>query len=258
MDKKKRSKIILLMLLCFLLVNLTAISGYVFSKNYGSLHLINGEKYIVNIPFIRASGGEPVNATKYPIICGTAEDDNGNAIEDVEVRVTYVNNDIILGQNTTNEKGEYCIVLPEISSRQEYEIYLEYDNETFSEDIILGSNDYELDFENGRNYTKSSDKYFFLEGTIYNEDARIENGMIEIRLSQRVNGTWRYPFGDYKRYYINVSERDEYNLNSASNVSWEIPSNAEPGEYKFLVRTSFNALEKGYTRGISTPSFYLN
>jgi hypothetical protein len=258
MDKNKRGKIILLMLLCFMLINLTVISGYIFSINYGSLHLNSGEKYIVNIPFIKTSGENSVNITENPIVCGTAEDDYGEAIEGIEVRITYIDEMTTLGENTTNEDGKYCIILPKINSKQEYDIYLEYNNETFSDNLILGSNDYELEFENSMNYSKNINKYFFLEGTISNENAKIENGIIEIKLSHKVNGTWKYTFGDYKKYYINISEEDEYILDSESNISWEIPPNAELGEYKFLVRTSFNAIEKGQIRGISTPSFYLN
>jgi hypothetical protein len=97
-----------------------------------------------------------------------------------------------------------------------------------------------------------------LRGKISNKDAVIENGLIEIKLAQKIGDKWRYSFGDYRRYYVNISSREDYNLfNGINNISWEIPANASVGEYKFLVRTSFNAMEKGQSRGISTPSFYL-
>jgi hypothetical protein len=258
MEKKRKIKsFVILSVLILLFVNITLISGYILIAKYGSFHLNPGEKYIINIPFITFEGN-PENLSNFQLVCGTALDDDKEAVEGVYVKITYAENLTILGTNITDENGKYCIILPGITSKQEYEVSLEYDNETFSDSLVLGSNDYELNFEGDQDYIKNTDQYFFLRGKISNEDAVIENGLIEIKLAQKIDGTWKYSFGDYRKYYVNISSRENYNLfDEINNISWEIPANASIGEYKFLVRTSFNAMEKGQSRGISTPSFYL-
>jgi hypothetical protein len=212
------------------------ISAYLLIVKYGSMTLTPGENYIVNIPF--NSIHEEV---KYQIVCGTAEKENGNPVEDVKVKINS-SSDKNLGENTTNAEGKYCITLPDITSKnKKYDVYVEQEDET----LEIGSNDYELDFDEDLSYSKSIDNYAILKGKIINEDARIENGRIEVKVGHKVGTSWKYLFGDYQKYYVNIEPGDTYEIpNEDVNILWEIPSDAEAGEYKFLVKTSFNAEEK--------------
>jgi hypothetical protein len=49
---------------------------------------------------------------------------------------------------------------------------------------------------------------------------------------------------DYKRYYINAEPQEKYVIpNDEVNITWQIPPDASIGEYRFYVKTSFNAKE---------------
>jgi hypothetical protein len=223
-------------------LNITFIGAYILLTKYGSLTLSPGEKYTVNIPFIGSS--------KMPTICGTAEQTDGTLIKNVTVIVKYSNSNTTLAQNITGTNGKYCITLPEVNSsnNDNFDIYLQYDNITSTgEELVLGSNDYTLNFENNKVYNKSFDEYVFLTGNITNEDVRIENGRFEIKIGYRegTSGSFSY-FGDYERYNININSNEIYSVpNEELNVSWKIPNDASTtGQYKFYFMTSFNGVEK--------------
>lgn len=251
MDKKKKLQLfIVLAVLVLLFVNISIISGYILFTKYGSMTLSPGENYIVNIPFISAEKPEG-----FPMVCGTAEQSDGDPVEDVTVKIAYsADNTTILGENITNKDGKYCITLPEITSNRVYVVYLEYDNETFSEELTLGSNEYTLDFENNLNYSKGLDSYADLIGKIINEDARIENGRLEIILSYCENEKCNITsIIKEEKYSVNIEPQDTYNIpNSEFSYSWEIPSDAKLGKYKLYIKASFNA--KDHTK---TVYFYI-
>ena len=237
-DKHKKLTLVLaLSLIGLLLVNLTIVGAYQLLNSYGSVTLNPGEKYTVNIPFVG-----PSNAA---MICGTAEQTDGTLLKDITVIVKYDGNESILGRNVTGSNGKYCVTLPEIkTSTKKFDIYLEYDNSTSDGEITLADNGYTLNFENNKVYRKSVDQYVTLTGTITNEYALVENGRFEIKVGYK-DGTWKYPFGDYEKYFVNINPNEVYELpNEEVNISWEIPEDALPGEYKFLYKTSFNAVEK--------------
>jgi len=232
--KNQRLKIFLILSsLIVVLINFNLISAYLISIKYGSLTLNPGEKYILNIPFIGYS--------KTSMICGKAEEKNGTFIKNISVIVKYYNNETILAKNNTNSNGEYCINLPEINSSKKLDIYLEYDNSTFT----LGNNGYELNFEDNKVYNKISDKYAVLTGNITNYDARIENGRFEVKVGYKEDSGWKYNFGDYEKYLFNIAPNEVYTIpNEEINISWKIPDDALTGQYKFLIKTSFNGIEK--------------
>jgi len=75
-------------------------------------------------------------------------------------------------------------------------------------------------------------------------------------MGRRVNGTWKYTFGDYKKYYINIEPGETYKVPSSElNFSWDI-SELEEGEYKFLLKSSFNGKE--YASSCSKCSVFFN
>ncbi|MDO8467359.1 MAG: hypothetical protein Q7S56_00210 [Nanoarchaeota archaeon] len=233
--KKKVTLFLTLSFLGLLFLNLAFISSYILLIKYGTLTLNPGEKYIVNIPFIGLS--------KNPTICGTAEQTDGTPLSNITVRVEY--NQSLVRETTTGTDGEYCITLPNMTSSKKFDVYVQYDNVTSDgSPIVLGSNSYTLSFDNNRVYSKSLNKYVLLTGSISNEDARIENGRFEIKVGYK-NSTWKYIFGDYEKYSVNVEPDEVYSIpNSELNVSWKIPDDAPTGVYKFLYKTSFNGLEK--------------
>jgi hypothetical protein len=238
---QKLTLFLTLAILGLLLLDITLIGAYVLFTQYGSLTLSPGEKYTVNIPFVGPS--------KNPMICGKAEQTDGTALEGIKIIANYSNN-TFAGEATTDDNGRYCITLPEITTlTKTYNIYLEYDNST----LTLANHDYDLDFENNRIYSKGSNEYVFLTGNITNEYAEIENGRFEINLQYwPVNSSERYEIFDYRKYSVNISSNEIYEVpNSELNVSWQIPSDAEIGTYKFYIKTSFNAKER-------TSNIYFN
>lgn len=237
-NKKKVKRFLVLSFLGLILINFALVSAYIVLTKYGSLTLNPGEKYIVNIPFVGPSN--------YPMICGKAEQTDGTALKNISVIVKYYNNETILARSASGSDGKYCVTLPEITSDKKFDIYLEYDNITSSGDsLILADNNYQLDFEDNKVYSKSFDEYVFLTGNIVNEDARIEDGRFEIKLAYKESSGWKYNFGDYEKYLVNIEPNDVYVVpNEEFNVSWKIPDDAEIGEYKFLFKSSFNAVEK--------------
>lgn len=228
---------LILSFLIIILVNITLISAYFVFTQYGSVTLSPGEKYTINIPFFGPS--------KSPVICGKAQKTSGEILPGVNVSV-YYNSDLIK-KNITNSKGEYCIYLPEITSNRKYDIFIEYNNQTNTGDFIqLASNDYTLDFDNYLIFSKLSDKYAILKGSIVNKDAKIENGRFDINLQYwPVNSSERVEIFDYQRYFVNINPQETYDIpNNEFNVSWQIPNDAKTGRYKFYVKTSFNAKER--------------
>ncbi len=237
-DRKSIRKFVVLSILGLLLVNTTVISGLLIAK-YGTMTLSPGENYRINIPFIplQEETGES------SIVCGIAEDNDGNPVGNVKVEITLHSDAKILGENITDVNGEYCITLPAMASKSEkYDVSVKYDND----ELELGSNDYSLTFEDKRNYQKGFDDYAVLKGYINNEDARIENGRFEINLKYYNDTTdkWIEIF-DYQKYHVNIEPGEDYEIpNAELNVSWEIPSDAKIGKYKFYIKTSFNAKER--------------
>jgi len=227
---------LVLSFLALFLINITLIGAYFFLQ-YGSVTLSPGENYTVNIPFFGKS--------KFSVICGKAETNSGEALQGVNINAYYKNNSV--NKSTTDSKGRYCIYFPEINSNRKYDIFIEYNNQTSKGDPIqLASNDYSLDFTNNLIFRKSSDQYAILNGSITNEDAKIENGRFEINLQYwPSNSGERYEIFDYQRYSINIDPKGTYNIpDNDLNVSWKIPDDVEIGRYKFFIKTSFNAEEK--------------
>jgi len=228
---------LILSFLIIILINITLISAYLVFTQYGSVTLSPGEKYTINIPFFGPS--------KSPIICGKAQTTSGEILKGVNISVYY--NGGLINKSTTNSNGQYCVYLPEITSNKKYNISLEYNNQTNTGDFIqLASNDYTLDFDNDLLFSKLSDKYAILKGSIINKDAKIENGRFEINLQYYpINSSERFEIFDYQKYFVNIDPQETYDIpNSELNVSWQIPSDAKTGRYKFYVKTSFNAKER--------------
>ena len=238
---KAVSKFLVLSLMGLLLINLTFVNAYwIFGKYFGSVTLNPGEHYIVNIPFIGPS--------KSPTICGEAEQNDGTPLPDIKVIANYSSNHSKAGEATTNSNGEYCIILQEIKGSEKFDISLEYNDVTSNGDqISLGSNDYDLNFDNNKIYHKNSDKYVSLSGNITNEDAKIENGRFEIKLDYGNTGNWTSIF-DYKKYSVNIDSNQVSSIpNNDLNISWAIPNDAQIGKYKFYIKTSFNAKDHSST-----------
>jgi hypothetical protein len=240
MNKKKKLQLfIVLSVLIVLFVNITLISGYFLMKQYGSMTLNPGERYTINIPFF----GTP----KTPLVCGTAEQTDGTPMPNVTVIINYSNGSPA-GQAITDTNGKYCITLPEITSPKVFDVYVEYNNGTSSSNnLTLASNDYDLNLDtNLENYIKGTDTSVKLIGNIINEDAGIDDGRLEIKVSYHNQTNISHQFWEdvsgYERYTININPRETYNLpTSELDYSWTIPSNAIVGEYKFYIKTSFNA-----------------
>lgn len=233
-------KFLIISLSGLVVLNFAIIGASIALQNYGKFNLNPGEDYIVNIPFL---GNKATNQT----ICGKAEQTDGTALKDITVILNYENG-TQAANNTTGSDGKYCINIPRLESKEEFIVYLEYENETEDGNLTLLSNDYTLDFDD-KVYNKSEDEYAILTGEIENEDARIENGRFEIRVayndkSPDGNNSWKYIFGDYETYYINIGSNEIYEMPSEEvNIMWEIPEDASLGEYKFYIRSSFNAKE---------------
>ncbi|MBI3622990.1 hypothetical protein HY212_02835 [Candidatus Pacearchaeota archaeon] len=236
---KKLRNFLILSFLVLLLINIQLISALFLLLKFGSLTLNSGEKYTVNIPFLGPS--------KSPIVCGKAQQTDGVLLENINVTVKYKGKAEILAQNITKKDGKFCVTLPEINKSAQFDIYVGYDNST----LTLGNNDYDLNFDNNKVYSKSTDNYVFLSGNIANKDAAIENGRFEIKMGHRVNGTWKYTFGDYQKYSLNIDPNQIYEVPSDElNFTWNT-ADLEAGEYKFLIKTSFNSQEY-------TPSVFFN
>lgn len=239
--KMKVKDFLVLSFLLIIFVNLSFINAFLVFLNYGSVTLNPGESYIVNIPFINLDGeDESINSS----ICGRTETNNGEIVEGVVVSVYYSDN--LIGESVTNSSGNYCIFLPEINSARKYDIFIEYDNKTQSGDFIkLASNDYLFNVENDLIF-KKSDGYVVLSGDIDNGDADIDNGRIEVNLQYwSDNSSDRYTVFDYRKYFVNLNSQENYEFpNDEFNLTWEIPDNAKLGQYKYYIKTSFNAKEK--------------
>lgn len=230
---RKARNFIILSVLGMLLINVALISAAIVLEQYGSVTLFPGEHYILNIPFFGPS--------KAPIVCGKAQTLAGTALRDVNVSAYY--DDQLVTKNTTNTKGEYCLTLPELTASRKYDIFIEYNNET-TENLTLGSNDYSLDFLNNQIYSKSTTQFITLQGQISNHDAEIESGRFEIKIRHKNNGTWG-DVTDYEKYFIDLPSREILELpNEELNITWQIPPEAETGQYKWYLKSSFNAKER--------------
>lgn len=217
------------------MLNFTFISAIIITSQYGSVTLSPGEKYIMNIPFLGLS--------KISMICGKAQTTSGKPVKGVNVSVFYQNN--LVNKSTTNSKGEYCVTLPEVTSIRTYKVQVDYEEEQKDgENITLASNDYTVRLVNNLTFSKSLDKVAFLQGTIENKNAPIENGRFEAKVRRYDGNSWKDVYA-YKKYFLNIDPLEVYEIpNSEFNVSWEIPEDAELGRYQFYVRTSFNGKEK--------------
>ena len=247
-EKGKNKRRMIFVIIGIIIISIV-MAAWVYDK-YGTVYLGPGEHYTVNIPFIGAS--------EVPVICGKAYLTSENPVKDINITVKYYNNESVLAWNLTNKDGKYCIYLPEITKNTKYDVYVGYDNET----MTLGKHDYSLtNLKTEKEiYNRSVDQYVIINGTINNEDAKIENGRMDVNLKyhNESTGKWEEIF-DYKRYYVNIESNDEYPLpNDADevNISWEIPNDAKIGKYKFYIKTSFNA-EKTKT-GHKPKNVYFN
>jgi len=243
--KVKNKKLFLFLILSFLFlvfINFQFITAYILFIKYGSLTLYPGERYTLNIPFVGTS--------KNPVVCGFAKRTDGSFVDNVSVIAKLEKNSTIIAENTTKKDGFFCLSLPLTNKTTKYDIYLEFDNSTLS----LGDNDYELNFDNYKVYNKSAEDFFVLSGNFINKDAEVQDGRVEIKMGYK-NGTWKYIFGDYKRYSVNIAPNEVYYFpNEELNFSQPL-SQLQEGEYKLLVKTSFNGKE--YV-GCAKCSVYFN
>lgn len=244
MGRKEVGKFLAISFGGLIILNIIFVGAMMISNYYGRLTLNPGEDYIINIPFI---GGKMTFQT----ICGKAETTNGTALKNISVMLREYNTTNIVAQNATGSDGKYCITIPRLSSSTKFDIYLEYENETEEENLTLADHDYYLNFDDDKNYSKAINDYVILTGNITNEYAKIENGRFEIKVGvcksncSYHKGTYDYKFGDFEKYFVNIDPNEIYNLlNEEVNISWQIPYDASPGQYKMLVKTSFNAEEK--------------
>ncbi|MDI6730934.1 MAG: hypothetical protein QMD06_05265 [Candidatus Altarchaeum sp.] len=231
-EKKKNKRRIVFAIIGIIIVSIV-MAAWVYDK-YGTIYINPGEHYTVNIPFIGVSN--------IPIISGIAAYTNGTPVKNINVTVKYKGNDTVLRWNTTGNDGKYVVYLPEIKTAKLYNVYIDYDNST----LTIGSNDYTLNFNDSKIYNKSVDHYAVLEGTIEDNQVNISNGRVDVNLKyyNETKPGWIEIF-DYKRYYVNKDPTEYYEFpNDEFNVSWEIPSDASIGKYKFYIKTSFNAKEK--------------
>lgn len=232
-EKKRLEKFIILTVLGLLLVNIPLISAYILLVRYGNITLNPGEKYTLNIPFIGES--------KSPVICGTAEQTDGTLVKNVSVIVKYEDENATLAQNITGSDGKFCVTLPEITSSKHFDIYVQYDNST----LVLGSNDYDMNFDDNKVYSRSTDTQVSLTGDIINEDASVDNGRFEINLKYNETGKFTHSeeiFG-YKTYSVNIDPGETFDVSNL-NIFWPIDSSTKIGRYKFYIKTSFNGKEK--------------
>ena len=244
LETKKRGivKLLVLIILLYLLINLSLISAYLLITKYSTFTLYPGENYIINIPF------NPI--MKFQTVCGKAQFVNGTPIEGINVTLKSIDDTINL-INTTKSDGKYCFNIQELTSDKGFEIYISYDNYSMNN----ASNDYELNLDNYKVYSKTSDPYIILTGKIENYDAEVENGRFEIKMGYKVDGTWKYTFGDYQKYYLNINPGETYNIPSEElNYTWDI-SQLDIGEYKFLIKTSLNGREYSYRHTGNTIYF---
>ena len=229
--QEKLREVLILSVLILLAINIPLISAYILTAKFGTFTLYPGEKYTLNLPFIGPS--------RLATICGTAEQTNGTLLAGVNITLKYYNNNTSLAKNVTGSNGRFCFTL-NTTSDDKFDIYLDYDNST----LTLGSTDYDLNFDDNLVHHKSTEHYVALSGEILNEDATVEDGRLEIKMGQKVNGTWKYTFGDYQSYYLNIDPSETYQIpNSELNFSKNIDS-LDTGEYKFLIKSSFNGKEK--------------
>jgi hypothetical protein len=241
--KREVGKFLLISLSGLVLLNITIIGASIAFQNYGRLTLNPGENYTINIPFIG-------NKQTFQTICGKAEQTDGTALKNISVILKEYNSNETIAENTTGSDGKYCITIPRLSSSTKFDIYLEYENDTGEENLTLADHDYYLNFDDDKNYSKAIDDYVILTGDITNEYAKVENGRFEIKVAYNdkepgENNSWEYIFGDFEKYFINIGSNETYELpNEEVNISWQIPYDASPGEYKFYIKTSFNAEEK--------------
>jgi hypothetical protein len=233
-------KFVIFSLVGLLIINVSLISSYILIEKYGSMTLSPGEKYNVNIAFF----GDP-EELKNPVVCGKAIKTDGKPLQNINVSIYFSSNNSFAGSSLTDKDGKYCIILPEITSNRKFDVYVEYDNEL----IELASNNYQLSFQNNQVYDKNNEDYVFLNGTIINEQTKIENGRFEVDLKyyNEDSGQWEEIF-DYKKYYLNIEPNEIYKVpNNELNFSWEIPSDAQIGKYKLYIKTSFNARDRTST-----------
>jgi hypothetical protein len=237
MNKKRKLKLfIVLGILSLLVINLTIISGYILINSYGKMYLNPGEEYTVNIPF---------KLFQSPVVSGKAQQLDGTPISGVKVIVNDSDNSI-LGEDTTNSNGEYSITLPKISERKQFSVFIEYDNETSGGDsIALGEHEYSYKFDNYLNYSRSTDDSVTLTGTIENEEAKIEDGRIEISLRKCTGETTSCnEVLDTETYHVNIDPLNIYQIPSNEiDYSWQINSGTETGKYKIEITMSFNGKE---------------
>lgn len=240
MVKKKVKTFLVLSVSALVLINLLFVSAAILSQKYGSVTLTPGEKYTLNIPFLRIG--------QQTTICGTAQETDGTLLTGVKVVAEQLPSGIN-STNITNSNGEYCITVPEIDGSSDvFNIYIEYENIDGADTLTLGSNDYDLNFEDNKVYSKTTDDYARLTGNITNEDAIIENGRFEFKVGYKEDGSWdgnyfttNYPY----KYHLNINAKEVYSLPNANiDMIWEIPEDAPIGEYRFLYKTSFNGNEK--------------
>lgn len=240
---KFKGKMELFLILLLILGTVVVIAGSIIEKKYGDFKLHPGEKYTVNIPFL----GAPESS----FICGKAEYWNGSAVEGVNVTVKYHNNETVLAVNMTDENGFYCVYLPEIKKATDYDIYVGYENRT---NLVLGSNDYTLNLDTEKD-SYSSGEIVVLNGTIENEDAKIEDGRMLVSLAY-CNGTFNESSKACKGTpgkWIHLYDSKNYSLSINKNYDQYVPyvdfdvrfntSGASMGWYKFSLRASFNSKE---------------
>jgi hypothetical protein len=237
MNKKKKLKLFIIIgILSLLVINLTLISGYILINSYGKMNLNPGERYVVNIPF---------KLFQSPVVSGKAQQADGTPISGVKVIINSSDN-AIAGEDITDSNGEYQITIPKISEEKQFYVYLEYDNESVSlNNLMLASNDYDLDFDNNLNYSKASDNFVRLTGKINNDDAAVEDGRFEITLS-RCNGetTSCNDVIETEKYTLNIKSNEVYTTpNNEMDYSWQIRDSTELGKYKMYVQASFNGKE---------------
>ncbi len=227
----KLGNFLILSFLVLLWINFSLVSAYLALTKFGSATLDYGEKYTLNIPFI--------GPAKSPLVCGKAQQTGGIPIENITIFVRHYNNDTTIAQNKSGNDGRFCITLPEINKSTKFDFYVEYDNAT----LILGSNDYQMNFKNNLVYDRNTNRYIALSGNITNGDAPVESGRFEVKMGQKISGQWKYIYGDYQNYYINIPSNDIYTFPSEElNFSQDI-SELDNGEYKLLIKTSFNGKE---------------
>lgn len=244
--KREVGKFLILAFSAVILLNSFILAGTVSGMFYGRFRLNPGENYTVNLPFIIVPFQQ--------LICGVAETVDGELLEDIEVILSQ--NGTEVARNITDEDGKYCISIDELEKATDFEIHLDYEDEADEGNLILGSNDYNLNLDDEEIYNKSEDEFVYLTGEIENEDAKIEDGRFEINLqyyneSSNKSSKWEKIF-DYQTYRLNIESRETYQISIADfNPIWKIPDDALIGRYKFYIRTSFNAEEK-------TSSVYFN